>query len=35
MRALVDVNVIIALLDSNHAFHEQAHAWWDERVVNG
>jgi toxin-antitoxin system PIN domain toxin len=28
MRALLDVNVIIALLDSNHAFHERAHDWW-------
>ena len=28
MRALLDVNVIIALLDPDHAFHEHAHAWW-------
>jgi uncharacterized protein len=28
MRALLDVNVIIALLDPDHAFHERAHAWW-------
>ncbi len=28
MRALLDVNVVIALLDPDHAFHEQAHDWW-------
>ena len=28
MRALLDVNVVIALLDPDHAFHERAHAWW-------
>jgi hypothetical protein len=28
MRALLDVNVIISLLDPDHAFHERAHAWW-------
>jgi len=28
MRALLDVNVIIALLDPDHAFHERAHTWW-------
>jgi hypothetical protein len=28
VRALLDVNVIIALLDPDHAFHERAHAWW-------
>ena len=27
-RALFDVNVLIALLDEAHAFHERAHAWW-------
>jgi toxin-antitoxin system PIN domain toxin len=25
---MLDVNVIIALLDPDHAFHERAHAWW-------
>ena len=29
MRAMLDVNVIIALLDPDHAFHERAHAWWE------
>jgi hypothetical protein len=28
MRALLDINVVIALLDPDHAFHERAHAWW-------
>jgi len=27
MRALLDVNVIIALLDASHVFHERAHDW--------
>ena len=28
MRALLDINVVIALLDPDHAFHERAHGWW-------
>jgi toxin-antitoxin system PIN domain toxin len=28
MRALLDVNMVIALLDPDHAFHERAHDWW-------
>ena len=28
MRALLDVNIIIALLDPDHAFHKRAHVWW-------
>jgi uncharacterized protein len=28
MRALLDVNVVIALLDPDHAIHERAHEWW-------
>ena len=28
MRTLLDVNVVIALLDPDHAFHERAHSWW-------
>ena len=31
MRALLDINVCIALLDPNHVFHEGAHSW---RSVN-
>ena len=30
MRALLDINVMIALLDPDHAFHERAHTWWEE-----
>lgn len=35
MRALLDVNVIIALLDPDHAFHERAHVWWSANAKNG
>jgi predicted nucleic acid-binding protein len=28
MRALLDVNVRIALLDQDHAMHAQAHRWF-------
>lgn len=28
MRSLLDINVIIALLDADHAFHKRAHDWW-------
>lgn len=35
MRAILDVNVIIALLDPDHAFHERAHAWWDAHQDRG
>ncbi len=28
MRSLLDINVLIALLDPDHAFHARAHAWW-------
>src|SRR6266498_5209015 len=28
MRSLLDVNVLIALLDANHPFHQRAHQWW-------
>ena len=28
MRALLDIHLLIALLDPDHAFHERAHAWW-------
>lgn len=28
MRALLDINVIIALFDPDHSFHERAHGWW-------
>ena len=32
MRALLDVNVVISLLDPDHAFHSRAHEWW---AING
>ena len=35
MRALLDVNVIIALLDPDHAFHERAHHWWAANSKHG
>lgn len=28
MRSLLDVNLLIALMDQDHAFHSRAHAWW-------
>jgi uncharacterized protein len=34
-RALLDVNVLLALFDSDHVDHERAHAWLDENVTNG
>jgi len=30
MRHLLDINVLIALLDPDHAFHQHAHAWWSD-----
>ena len=35
MRALLDVNVCIALLDPNHVFHERAHTWWSANRKHG
>jgi hypothetical protein len=35
MRALLDVNVVIALLDPDHSFHERAHAWWAAQAKSG
>jgi len=35
MRALLDVNFIIALLDPDHTFHERAHAWWAANMKPG
>ena len=35
MRALLDVNVIIALLDPDHAFHDRAHDWWAANAKRG
>jgi toxin-antitoxin system PIN domain toxin len=35
MRALLDINVIIALLDPDHVFHEHAHEWWAANSEGG
>ena len=35
MRALLDVNVVIALFDPDHAFHERAHVWWTRSGKSG
>jgi hypothetical protein len=35
MRALLDVNIVIALLDPDHAFHERAHEWWAAQAKSG
>jgi toxin-antitoxin system PIN domain toxin len=35
LRSLLDINVIIALLDSDHAFHDRSHHWWEERRSEG
>lgn len=32
---LLDVNVLIALLDSDHPFHDAAHAWFDSHSAEG
>jgi len=35
VRALLDVNIVIALLDPDHAFHERAHNWWAANAKSG
>jgi len=35
MRALLDVNVLIALLDSDHASHQRALEWFDDHGREG
>ncbi len=35
MRALLDVNLLIALLDGSHVFHGRAHAWWAAHATSG
>ena len=35
MRALLDVNVLIALLDENHTHHAAASGWLAERIESG
>lgn len=35
MRALLDVNVLIALLDAGHVHHKQAMAWLESQIQYG
>ena len=35
MRALLDVNVLIALLDQDHSMHTPAHRWFAARAGDG
>ena len=35
MRALLDVNVLIALLDQNHIAHDPAWQWMDSNIESG
>lgn len=35
MRALLDINVLIALLDPDHVFHDRAHGWWSGQAKSG
>ena len=35
MRALLDINVLIALFDPDHTFHERAHTWWAAHATRG
>jgi toxin-antitoxin system PIN domain toxin len=34
-RALLDINVLLALLDSDHVDHARAHTWLDEEIAAG
>lgn len=34
-RALLDINVLLALLDSDHIHHEQAREWIDAEIESG
>ncbi len=35
MRALLDVNILIALLDSDHVFHQKATLWLKSQMGHG
>src|SRR6266498_2543050 len=35
MRALLDINLLIALLDADHVFHQRAHVWWAANADSG
>jgi toxin-antitoxin system PIN domain toxin len=32
---VLDINLLIALLDADHVFHERAHAWWAANADRG
>jgi predicted nucleic acid-binding protein len=34
-RALLDINVLIALLDSDHVDHQRVRGWVDAEIVHG
>lgn len=34
-RGLLDINVLLALLDSDHVDHGRAHDWLDREIANG
>ncbi len=34
-RALLDINVLLALLDSDHVDHSRAHDWLDDEIETG
>lgn len=34
-RALLDVNVLLALLDADHVDHDRARAWLDDEIATG
>ncbi len=35
MRALLDINVVIALLDPDHSLHERARDWFNRHAPSG
>jgi hypothetical protein len=35
MRALLDINVLIALLDQDHSLHDRAREWYGRNAANG
>ena len=35
MRSLLDVNVLIALFDMDHVFHDRAHDWLEKNAAQG
>lgn len=35
MRNLLDINLLISLIDSDHVFHEKAHKWWAKHSREG